>query len=138
MPVSEETHGVRLDRVETEVQTITRDMGVLKTDMSGLKAGMRGLGDVLQRIEGGLSTAQQQWQDDKQASRINPIALATVLISIISILVGGAWLVSGSLARGDERSVQQQKVIDRMEQRQWLLHKGMGGPNGSAPEANTQ
>jgi cell division protein FtsB len=85
-----------------------------------------------------VSNAQQQWQDDKQASRINPIALTTVLISIISILVGGAWLVSGSLARSDERSVhQQRKVIDRMELRQWLL-QGMGGPNVSAPEASTQ
>jgi hypothetical protein len=67
--------------------------------MNGLKVGMRGLGDVLQRIEASVSTAQQQWQDDKHASRINPIALASVLISIISILVGGAWLISGQLAR---------------------------------------
>jgi membrane protease subunit (stomatin/prohibitin family) len=74
--VSEVAHSQRLDKVETEVQGITHEMGGLKSEMNGLKVGMRGLGDVLQRIEASVSTAQQQWQDDKHASRINPIALA--------------------------------------------------------------
>lgn len=122
--MSEEAHGPRIERVESELSTFRTEIGGLKSEMVGLKAGMRGLGDVLQRIEASVSSAQQQWQDDKQASRINPIALATVLISIISILVGGAWLVSGSLARQDERSIHQQKVLDRIESRQWAMHKG--------------
>lgn len=130
--MSEEAHGVRLGKVEAEVKGITTEIGGLKNEMTGLKAGMRGLGDILERIEKNVGDAQQQWHDDKQAARINPIALATVLISIISILVGGAWLVSGSLARQDERSIQQQRELDRMEWRQWQLHKA-GGP-GSAPE----
>lgn len=134
--MSEEAHGPRIERVETEVSTIRTEMGGLKSEMSGLQAGMRGLGDVLQRIEASVSNAQQQWQDDKQASRINPIALATVLISIISILVGGAWLVSGAISRQDERSVQQQKYLDRIERRQWLLHEG--GQRGDAPAENQQ
>lgn len=134
--MSEVGHSQRLDKVETEVSTIRTEMGGLKSEMSGLKAGMRGLGDVLERIESSVASAQQQWQDDKQASRINPIALASVLISIISILIGGAWLVSGAISRGDERSIQQQKYLDRMEQRQWLLHKG--GQGGVAAEAVQQ
>jgi cell division protein FtsB len=97
---------------------------------------MRGLGDVLQRIEASVSNAQQQWQDDKQASRINPIALTSVLISIISILVGGAWLVSGSLARQDERSVQQQRISIAWSSASGCCTRGVLG--GSAPEANTQ
>lgn len=137
--MSDETHGVRLDKVETEVQTITREMGGLKSDMSGIKAGMRGLGDILQRIDASVSAAQQQWQDDKQASRINPIALTTVLISIISILVGGAWLVSGAIARQDERSIHQQQIIDRVEQRQWAISgRQQGGSDGRAPATNSQ
>lgn len=119
-------HGARISRVEGEVEAIRNDLGGIKTEMSGLKAGMRGLGDVLQRIEQSVASAQQQWQDDKQASRINPIALATVLISIISILVGGAWLVSGDLARHDERSIYQQRLIDKLERQQ------EGGSNGVA------
>jgi hypothetical protein len=132
--VSEEAQGVRLDRVEAEVQTITNDMGTLKTDMSGLRAGMKGLGDVLQRIEANVSTAQQQWQDDKHASRINPVALATVLVSVISILVGGAWVIGGQLARQDERGVYQQRMLDRVEQRQWASR--IGGDRGVASAQN--
>ena len=134
--MSEEAHGVRLDRVEVEVKTITGEIGGLKNKMTGLEAGMRGLGDVLNRIEQSVASTQQQWQDDKQASRINPIALTSILISIISILVGGAWLVSGSLARQDERSIHQQQVLDRMEQRQWLVSgrvRGAQDVNASTP-----
>lgn len=121
---------VRLDRVETEVSTIRNEMGGIKSEVSGLKAQMRGFGDVLQRIDAGVAAAQQRFEDDKQASRINPIALATVLISIISILVGGAWLVSGELARHDERSAFQQRSIDKIEQRQWDS-RAAGGRYGS-------
>jgi hypothetical protein len=125
--VSVEAHGVRLDKVEGEITTV-------RTEMAGLKVQMRGFGDVLNRIEQGVASQAQQFHDDKQASRINPVALATVLVSVISILVGGAWLISGSLARQDERSVYQQHIIERMEQRQWLMHKESQG--GSPVEAN--
>ena len=121
--MSEEAHGPRLDRVESEVQTITRDMGTLKTDMSGLKSDVRGLGSILNRIEQGVASAQQRFDDDKSAARLNPIALATVLITIISILVGGAWLVGGTQARLDERSIHQQQMIDRIENRQWGIRR---------------
>jgi hypothetical protein len=105
--VSVEAHSVRLDKVEGEMTTV-------RTEMAGLKAQMRGFGDVLNRIEQGVASAQQRFDDDKQAARINPIALATVLISIISILVGGAWLVSGGLATSATRLEEQDKSQTRI------------------------
>ena len=107
MPVSEE-HGARLTRVEGEVEVIRSELGALSNQMSSFSS-------ILQRIE-------QTITNDRQASRINPLAMVTMLISVISILVGGAWLISGELARGDERSVYQQRMLDRMEQRQWDEH----------------
>lgn len=91
---------------------------------------MRGFGDILQRIEQGVASAQQQWHDDKQSSRLNPIAFAAVLITIITTMVGGAWLIGGELARHDERSAQQEKVIERIEQRLWEVH---GHPPAAQP-----
>lgn len=123
MPVSEAEHNTRLTRVEDEV-------GGIKNEVVGLKAQLRGFGDVLVRIEDGVKNYQQQWQDDKQAARINPIALTTILISIISILVGGAWLVSGNLARLDERSATQQRWVERLDQRQWEKRET---PRAAAP-----
>ena len=120
-------HGERLDRVETEVATIRDEMGGLKSEMSGLKSDVRGLGGILQRIEQGVAQAQQRFDDDKQASRTNPVALATVLLSIISILIGGAWLVSGELARHDERSTHQLRQLVLAEQRQWEGRNRGGG-----------
>jgi hypothetical protein len=112
-------HAARLSRVEDEV-------GGVKQQVTRLEAQMRGFGDILSRIESGISEAHQRFEDDKQASRVNPIALATVLITIISILVGGAWTISGQLARFDERSTYQQRAIDRMT----------GGDHGFTPQAN--
>lgn len=119
--MGEEAHGPRLDRVEREVTTISAEVGGLKTDVAGLRSDMRGFGSVLKRIEDGVSLAQQQWQDDKQASRLNPIAMGSVLLTIISIMVGGAWLISGDLSRHDERSAHQQRQIERTERRLWEM-----------------
>lgn len=122
----EQEHGVRLTRVENEVSGI-------KTDVADLKAQMRGFGGILERIEVGISTSQKQAIEDKNASRTNPVALATVLITIISILIGGAWLISAELARGDERSLYQQKMLDRIELRQWQQRRGSASATPEAP-----
>jgi cell division protein FtsB len=106
--VSEESsHGVRIASVEKEVSNI-------RSDLTGLKADVRGLSSILSRIEAGVTAAQQQWQDERVASRINPIALTTVLISIISILVGGAWLVSGGMSTTSTRLDDQEKFMSQM------------------------
>jgi hypothetical protein len=123
--VSEAEHGTRLARVEKEV-------GGIQNEITGLKAQMRGFGDILNRIEQGVAAAQQRFDDDKQAARINPIAVAAILITIITTLVGGAWVVSGELSKHDAVSEFQQKMLDRMEQRQWE-----GGHRGSQAPAST-
>lgn len=118
--MSDVEHGSRLTRVESEVETIRGELNSLNSQMSSF-------GSILQRIEQGIT-------NDRQASRINPIALATVLITIISVLVGGSWLISGELARGDERSAYQMKMIDRVEQRQWEQRKvGVFGAASQIP-----
>lgn len=121
-------HGSRLTHVEGEI-------GGIKTAVAQLKTQMQGLGDILSRIEGGISQAQQQALEEKHASRVNPVALATVLVSIISVLIGGAWLVGGELARHDERSQYQQRMIDRIELRQWQQRPGeaQSGPAEAHP-----
>jgi hypothetical protein len=116
-----EDHSQRLDRVESEVGTIRTEMGGLKDNLGRVQADVKGLGAILSRIEQGVVRAQEQ-QDQREAqSKHSPIAIATVLITIMSMLVGGAWLISGSMAKMDERSVWMQREQDRV----WaLLHKG--------------
>lgn len=105
--VSDVAHGARLDRVETEVSTI-------RSEMSGLKADVRGLGTILSRIEDGVLRAQERAENREAAGRPSLVAVVSILITIIATLVGGAWLVGGQLARLDERSVQREKDVDRL------------------------
>ena len=137
MRVSEELHADRLNRVETEVSSIRQDVGELKQGFTSVKADVRGLSGILERIEHGVSAAQQQWQEDKKDSRVNPLALASVLITIISILVGGAWTIGGSLARQDERSTHLQRSAEQIErqtarsdERLWRLRAAEGDGSG--------
>ena len=133
MPVSDvEGHGARLTRVEGEVEAIRGDLGGIKTNMTKLETSMRGLGDILQRIEQNVAQAQDRHDHEKMASRLNPIAFASILITIITILVGGAWTISGQLAREDERSQVQMHQIELIEFRQWQA-RGQSGVPAEAP-----
>jgi hypothetical protein len=122
MGMEQGVDSTRLTHVEREVSTIRGEMAGLTKEMGDVRADVRGLGSILGRIEQGVAEAQQRFDNDKLAARINPIAMATVLLSIISILVGGAWLISGELARHDERSAHQQRLLNQIEHRQWGLH----------------
>lgn len=117
MTVDTHAHAGRLDRVETEVSSIRTDIGGLKSELTGLKGDVRGLGSILQRIEEGVSQAQQRFETDKRDNRINPVAMASVLITIISILVGGAWLIGGQLSGLAVRTSElaNQRVVDAAE-----------------------
>jgi hypothetical protein len=133
--VSEEAYGPRLERVENDVSSVKQDVGELKNGFTRVQADVRGLGGILERIERGVSEAQQQWQDEKHAARLNPVAMGSVLLTIISILVGGSWLISGEIARQDERSIHLQRAVEKTDReielqgdRQWQLR---GGRNGS-------
>jgi hypothetical protein len=122
-----EHHEARVARVETEVQAIRGEMGALTGEVSGLKADVKGLGAILGRIEQGVLRAQERADEREVAGKPNLIAIVSVLITIISIIVGGAWLISGQLSRMDERSVWIQHMIDRNEQRIWLDRGGLHG-----------
>lgn len=98
-------HGSRLGRVESEV--------------AGLKADVRGLGEVLGRIESGVLRAQEQAEHREQLSKPNITALISILITMISIIVGGAWIIGGSLSRQDERSEWVKGQLERQESRIW-------------------
>lgn len=104
----------RLDRLESDVITIRGEMGGLKTEMAEVKSDVRGLGAILSRIEQGVTESQRQASTRELAGRPNLMAIISVLVTIISILVGGAWLVGGSLARLEERSIRRDVEAQRM------------------------
>lgn len=122
--MSEETHSVRLDRVESEVGAMRSDMGGLRTEVSNVQADVRSLGTILKRIEEGMLRAQDQ-QDQKEAqSRHSPVAVATVLITFMSMLVGGAWMIGSNAARMDERTNMLLREQDRTDARMWYIDHG--------------
>lgn len=112
--MSNEAHGPRLDRVEKEVSAIGSDVTGLKGDMTGLKADMRGFGSILNRIEQGVASAQERFDNRELASKPNMVAVMGVLITLISIIVGGAWLISGQLSTTATRLEDQAQSIERM------------------------
>lgn len=123
--MSEEAHSVRLDRVEGEVSGIRSEMGDIKTEMGRVQADVRGLGAILTRIEQGVLRSQEQQDQREASSRHSPVAVATVLVTIMSLLVGGAWMAGSNIARLDERSTWEQRQEDRLEQRVWIVdHRG--------------
>jgi hypothetical protein len=131
--VGEESHGIRLDRVESEVGAIRSEMTGLRTDMGRVQADVKGLGAILGRIEEGVLRAQDQQDQREMRSKQSPVAIATVLITVMSMMVGGAWLVSGNIARMDERSIWVQRQQDRLEQRVWAaVGGGSGAEQGQA------
>ena len=109
----------RLDRVEIEVSEIRTGMVEMRTEL-------RGLSSFMARIERALESRDRDDAEDRKASRPNIIAIVAVLISIISALIGGAWLIGGQNARFDERDRQRDREmgrviaeLDRVEKRQW-------------------
>lgn len=107
------SESARLDRVETEVATIRTEVGGLTRDLGVVRADVRGLGSILTRIEEGIGRSQERADKERDMARPNLIAVVSVLITIISIIVGGAWLISGQLARLDERSLRRDIEMNR-------------------------
>jgi hypothetical protein len=125
--VSNGSDSSRLDRVENDITTIRTEMGGIVRDVGGLKSDVRGLGAVLTRIEDSISKAQERHDDREDRARPSLVAVVSVLITVISMLIGGAWLIAGQLGRQDERSVWQQRQMDRVEHRVWLHQNDRGG-----------
>lgn len=87
-------------------------MTQLSTDVTGLKADVKGLGGILGRIEQGVLRSQEKSEEKEASSRPNLVALISILITIISILIGGAWTIAGALARSDERDIQRSRELE--------------------------
>lgn len=100
-------HHTRLSRAEDDIDG-------LKANMIRFEVQMRGFGDILSRIEIGIKESQERAHNDIQSKRINPIALATVLVSMLSFMIGGSWLVSGQLSRTDIRLTDQQVAMSQL------------------------
>ena len=94
-------HTVRLGRVEQDVDGIRQEMGGLKADVNTLKSDVKAFGSILERIEQGVVRAQDRSDDRETQGKPSLVAMVSVLITIISIIVGGSWVISGQLARQD-------------------------------------
>jgi cell division protein FtsB len=101
----------RFNRVEGEMGSLRGEVSTLTNDVAGLKADVKGLGGILGRIEQGVLRAQEKSDEKEDRNKPNLIAVVSVLITIISIIVGGAWMIGGALARSDERDKQRDREI---------------------------
>lgn len=115
-------------------------MSGLKADVVGLAGDVRSLGGILGRIEQGVLRSQERSDERIEANKPNPTAIVSVLITIISLMVGGAWMISGQLASQHERSEwvkeqlsNQDDHIERVEGRQRT-----GGPAREGPSEAPQ
>lgn len=127
--MSEVDHGQRIGRVEAEVQS-------LHTNVSDLKADVKGLGGILTRIERGIEMAQERSAEREEHAKPNVTAVISILITMITIIVGGAWLISGSLSRQDERSDWVKGRLELIEQRQWTHITGRAVAEGPQMRQN--
>lgn len=103
-------------------------MGGLRTDMGRVQADVKGLSGILSRIEQGVLRAQEQQDAKEERSRHSPVAIATVLVTVMSMMVGGAWVIGGNVARMDERSMWLEHQQQLTDQRVWVIMHG--GTNG--------
>lgn len=99
-------------------------MGGLKTEMGRVQSDVKGLGAILSRIEQGMLRAQEQQDQREASSKHSPVAIATVLVTIMSLLVGGAWMIGSNISRMDERSIWVEREQDRTDQRVWSIDHG--------------
>ena len=109
----------RLDRVETEVDALR---GVVSEVRSDIRSVVVAVGE----IKDSLKTRDSREAEERHASRPNIYAISAVLFSVLSALIGGAWIIGGTTARLDERDIQRDKQLarielemDRIEARQW-------------------
>lgn len=116
----------RLGRVEADVVSIREDFSTVTRDLDTVKSDIKALGGILVRIESGVQRAQEKSEERSERNRPNLTAIVSVLITIISILVGGAWLIGSSLATLDVRAVESLRERDemrvelaRLEDRTW-------------------
>lgn len=116
----------RFEKVETEVSNLRDDFSLFTRDLDVVKSDIKALGGILIRIEGGVTRAQEKAEERSERSKPNLTAIVSVLITIISILVGGAWLIGSSLSNLTVRTQESLRERDeirielgRLEEHQW-------------------
>jgi hypothetical protein len=105
----------------------------IRGDVNRIQADVKSLGSILERIEVGVLRSQEQQEEREQRSKQSPVAIATVIITVMSMLVGGAWISGSNIARLDERSLWLERNQERVEQHLWDARQDRGGPHGEAP-----
>ncbi|MFN3991271.1 MAG: hypothetical protein ACK4IS_13565 [Erythrobacter sp.] len=99
----------RLDRVES-------DVSALATAVSDLRGDVRGFGQVLVRIENSITNNEGRMERERLAKQPNALAFASAMFTVLVTLIGGAWVISGQLSRLDERDIQRDKQVERIEE----------------------
>jgi hypothetical protein len=114
----------RLDRVEGEV-------GAIQTRM----AAMDGKIDIVASALTDIKTTLRTWESSQarrdELAKPPVVAIVSVLISVIAMLVGGAYLIGGQVAQSAEVDKRRDREInrlwnehDRLEERQSKLQSG--------------
>lgn len=85
-------------------------MTTLSGDLGLVKADVKAFGGILVRIEEGVNKAQERSDEKEIAGKPNLVAVISILITLISIIVGGAWMIGSNLARQEERAINQEKI----------------------------
>lgn len=110
--MSDENHASRIDRVEGDVSSIRGEISALARDVGTVQSDVKGLGAILGRIEQGVVRSQEKSEEKADRAKPNLIAVISILITVISILIGGAWTIGAALARSDERDIQRTRELD--------------------------
>jgi hypothetical protein len=120
----EGTNTARLDRVETEVAGLGRQLTEVRSDV-------RNFGGVLERIETTLRDKDNQVVRAQEADRSKQLPMIALLVTLTLAIVGGGIAYGSSTARLDERGIQNDKQvmqmhheIDRLSDRQWAIAIG--------------
>lgn len=116
----------RMDRIETQVSTLSSTVTALSTALGEFRGELRTVAASLASIVSNLEKRDREEAEAQRASKPNVVAIIAVMVTIISALIGGAWLISGQLSRFDERDLQRDKQVAKMqleiqtlERRQW-------------------
>jgi len=98
----------RLDRVESDVSSLTSAVGELRGDV-------RSFGQILARIENSIASNEGREERARLARQPNALAYASAIFGLFSASIGGAWLIGGQLSRLDERDIQRDRQLLHIE-----------------------
>lgn len=83
--------------------------------LTTVEGDIRAFGGILQRIEQSVSKAHDAMDAQDERSRHSPVAIATVLVTIMSMLVGGAWVTGSRISQTSTQLDDQAKFSQQIE-----------------------